>query len=193
LGHVFTNRSVLPSSSDATERDNGLLFAAVNGTFSGNCSSSFDETNSPDPFSNMTFEISSCSSINDVRGSEGLVMGRRVSEGWRRGERGWGSGPDNIYSPFQQHPPDHPDFLSDDDPIRVDETAADMFLNWVYRRRTNNPPSYAVAVPGSWEGFLNLGWLNNATSGTADPNYPGDARFEWMNRVISHIFSLKGW
>ncbi|MDX2162266.1 MAG: hypothetical protein SF162_13150 [bacterium] len=190
LGHVFTNRSII-SSTDTHESTRGLLYAALHGTFSGNCTPAFAPINNPDPFAGMVFSESACETINDLRNADGLVMGIIAStSSWVRGERGWGSGPDNVFTPFQQHPLDV--FPSDPPDTQVDETAADMFLNWVYRRRTNNPPTYQTTVPGTWEGFSNQQWLNNAAGGD-DFNYPGDARFEWMNRVMNQIYSLKGW
>jgi len=188
LGHVFTNRSII-SSTNTDESTRGLLYAAIGGTYSGVCTSAFAPTNNPDPFAGMVFNISRCERINDGQGD--VVMGRLQQTGsWVRGERGWGSGPDNVFTPFQQHPFDV--FPNDQPDTQVDETAADMFLNWVYRRRTNNPPTYQTTVPNNWEGFSNEQWVNNG-AGSNDYDYPGDARFEWMNRVMNQIFALKGW
>jgi hypothetical protein len=192
LGHVFTNRSIIANSTNIDESTRGLLYAAIASTYSGICTPAFNNANNPNPFAEMVFDVSRCESINDSRGQNGIVMGRLVGGAWVRGERGWGSGPDNIFTEFQQHPLDFTLFLNDPPDTVVDETAADMFLNWVYRRRTNNPPTYRTTVPGIWEGFRNQEWSNNG-GGSDDFNYPGDARFEWMNRVMNQIFTLKGW
>jgi hypothetical protein len=196
LGHTFSNRSQLLTSPNPQEQ-RGLLFAAVQGTYSGACSPNFlppthpdvADPNAPDPFDNMEFTDSTCDGIADLTG--GNVMGIDTGGTWQRGKRGWGSGPDNIFTPFQQHPPGK--FTGESSDTRVDETAADMFLNWVYRRRTNNPPSYQVTEPGTWDGFKNLSWVGNVTTGVTDGKFTGDARFEWMNRVMNRIFSVKGW
>ena len=196
LGHVFTNRSVYNDSTNSTERNNGLLFAAIQGTYSGNCTPAFEPPMpTPNPFAEMMFPISSCSSVNDINGDQGLVMGRNSQLVWRRGERGWGSGPDNDFTPFQMHPPDLAIFSGDTDTVKVDEAAADMFLNWVYRISTNNPTVYQnpTHVPGYWLGFLNYSWANNASTATPDHAYPGDSRDEWMSRVMHRIFGIKNW
>jgi len=199
LGHVFTNRSrytpTPPPPPDPTptpnvnERDRGLLFAAIQNTQTGGCSISF---NVPSLFQSTQFP-SECKRILDLRGTSGLIMGLDSDNEWQRGKRGWGSGPDSIFMEFQQHPqgvfPN--DFIPANVDIGIDETAADMFLNWVYRRRSNNPPSYQENIPGAWQGFRNTSWSVNPA--IDDDNYPGDARFEWMNIVMGRIMFLKGW
>lgn len=117
-------------------------------------------------------------------------MGITESSSWSRGERGWGSGPDNVLTPFQQDPLEF--FGTTDTTAQVDETAADMFLNWVYRKFTDTFGVFYTTAPGTWQGFLNVSWRNNS-SATTDDNFPGDARYEWMNNVMAQIFSLKGW
>jgi hypothetical protein len=198
LGHVFTNRSQYSSANNVgfDERTRGLLYSAIQNTQTGACSPSFAPTNYPNLFpSNRSFADNSCFYIVDQRGlnGNGVVMGSTISSGWIRGENGWGSGPDNIFTPFQMHPPDFSAFINDTLVTKIDETAADMFLNWVYRRRTNNPPTYKVNVPGTWDGFRNSAWPNNSANAQNDANYPGDARFEWMNIIMGQIFTLKGW
>jgi hypothetical protein len=179
LGHVFTNRSQY-AAGEGDEVIRGLLYAAVQNTYSGVCSPAFSGVN----FGNT----SGCNRIVDR--SPGLVMGLDVDLAWQRGERGWGSGPDNTFTAFQQHPLEvFPDDLPD---VQVDETAADMFLNWVYRKVTDPSGTLYAIVPGTWQGFLNISWRNNST-GSNDPSFPGDARYEWMNNVVSRIFVLKGW
>jgi Tol biopolymer transport system component len=191
LGHVFTNRSINDNAPvDSVERTLGLLYAAVDGTYSGTCSVTFANTNVPDPFAGMIFNQSRCERVNDANGQ--IVMGILQGGEWARGKRGWGSGPDTIFSPFQQHPPG--EFPEDDSITLVDETAADMFLNWVYRKTSPNAGiSNPCTVPGTWDGFRNTSWVGDITTGNNDVTCPGDARFEWMERVINRIFTVKGW
>ena len=119
--------------------------------------------------------------------------------GWRRGERGWGSGPGSTYIPstgftdkcvtydkkvfsdFQQNPGPY-----DTDIEAFDETAADMFLNWIYREINQG-------------GFLNRSWkpddpdpnsssfCNQITSGCISNYNPGEVRYNWMEIVMSEI------
>jgi len=213
LGHIFDNRSTLPN------QELGALFQAVEGTYNGNCPeflrnerADLDEDGKGDPIIDFTADApgffgSSCTRIAgyvnlaaDPSDQELNVVMGRINVGtttrWARGERGWGSGPDNVFTNFQQHPPDFPIFQDDDDLTRIDETAADMFLNWAYRRVTNNPPSIAFQdsdqVPGNWEGFKNRSWIGNS-SGSDDNSFPGDARFRWVTIVMQQIFSEKDW
>jgi hypothetical protein len=113
-----------------------------------------------------------------------LVMGVFVIENerqWSRGPRGWGTGwvvdagGERQISRLQQ---------SDFDTF--DETAADMFLNWVYRY-----------VDGT--GFLNRSWnpleengegvpCSQIEEGCPDGTNPGDARFNWMEEQFEEIF-----
>jgi predicted outer membrane repeat protein len=151
------------------------------------------------------------------------VMGRFISPGgsadWRRGTRGWGTGPDTSITSFQQHPPSVTQFLNDDRNTQVDETSADMFLNWVYRISDPNLP---ISSPTSLTGFRNISWSPAADSdlqvganvcnsqfnqqiqgiGCPDSRNPGNARFDWMNDndsntplvgKMSLIFTDQGW
>jgi len=126
--------------------------------------------------------------------SASLRSGRYISD-WKRGERGWGSGPAsdvingevvtlNITN-FQQHSYMIEDWLQ---PIgsaipdgeedtreflvrEIDEATSDMFLNWVYHRTTNG-----------LQGFLNLNWLLSqcrTTQGCSDDYPSGDIRYGW--------------
>jgi hypothetical protein len=65
----------------------------------------------------------------------------------------------------------------------VDEAAADMFLNWVYRK-IPTPPAPSPTI----EPFKNTDWKNVsgcATPGTPQPTHrPGDARYNYMNTVV---------
>lgn len=120
---------------------------------------------------------------------------------WVRGNRGWGSPavtPPAIPCPFQQNsfvvsdwvirtstptpnsPGATPEPLDTILITEIDETAADMFLNWVYRRNGQG-------------GFINANWIDvvvppgNCTV-TPQPmppgNDPGDARFKYMATTI---------
>jgi len=79
----------------------------------------------------------------------------------------------------------------------LEEEAADMFLNWVYRTISNIPFTYLdpLGVPGTWNGFRNQSWgtYGSNTYTGSDSTYPGDARLEWMQIVIQNIFDEKGW
>lgn len=157
---------------------------------------------------------SSANAISDVRGP---VMGIFINSNnitvWRRGERGWGTGPGSIYnqnndidgtpttklfSDFQQNTAPYASQL-----IANEETAADMFLNWVYRKS------------GRQNGFVNKSWKPNdftpfaptlrcnnpsgcAETNPAQPNVTllgnsGDSRFNWMSARIGQIFVNRGW
>jgi hypothetical protein len=78
------------------------------------------------------------------------------------------------------------------EPNEFGETAADMFLNWVYRTQNLG-------------GFANVDWRPNSIvpnsapvaycnqNGCADSVNPGDLRFNWMNTNINAIFNVQGW
>jgi len=118
---------------------------------------------------------------------------------WRRGERGWGTGPAPQYdalgnrisqffvTDFQQDSFTVEEWAFASGSIQrqeeIDEAAADMFLNWVYRKVTNGD-----------EGFKNISWLTsagcNTSSGCDDATRrPGDARFDWIESTMSSIFT----
>jgi len=76
-----------------------------------------------------------------------------------------------------------------------DEAAADMFLNWVYRRIEQGPsPSHAVicdqsAIPSyTGPGFSNLSWLNGLQTPEAQTR-PGDTRYQWMDITMITLFN----
>jgi predicted outer membrane repeat protein len=104
---------------------------------------------------------------------------------WLRGQRGWGSSTTGI---FQQNVVVIVDMNGTaDESKEVDETAADMFLNWVYRRlvgqsQTSNVPDSACTGPamlGNWGGFLNAD-----ANGMYDSSLPGNARYWWMETQL---------
>ena len=130
------------------------------------------------------------------------VFGVAAGSDWRRGARGWGSGPASTYdnignlitlqvTNFQQN-----SYTANNAPsgtassVRmVDEATADMFLNWVY----------AVATSRA-QGFLNISWLKdvptsctstqaNTASGCPDSTNPGDARYDWIHVQMQQIFT----
>jgi hypothetical protein len=147
---------------------------------------------------------------------------------WTRGERGWGTGPARIGSTgtirqvtnFQQNavliefqadpstldyqfladPPTLQNDTQNSKQVRVEEAAADMFLNWVYRRNIQGAsptldqvcqqPATSVAIVS----FLNLSWLN----GTQTPvqqivQRPGDSRYAWVDEKMVTVFGIHGW
>lgn len=163
--------------------------------------------------------------------SIGHMMGVKLNDPWVRGRRGWGSySPDYAtLSTFQRNPGDIGLPTTDPDPTddvslaqlqenhRLSETAADMFLNWVYRRTSSNHipapttsipdnnPDHACDhdnVPGdgrnndltpggpTWEGFLNIKGRNSDGSYIFDPQLPGNRRFWWMEREMSEIIDV---
>jgi len=136
-----------------------------------------------------TFQVDKA--ITDcLQPTSGVVMG--FFDGfWRRGGRGWGTGParqpngNRLVTTFQQN--------SDNNYV---EAAADMFLNYVYRGNSANEGGpVACGNTGNWGGpaFRNRSWLNQTstieTMGTPDPTLPGDRRQArtryWMNEIFS--------
>lgn len=130
-----------------------------------------------------------------------IVMGN-MDTGWKRGLTGWGSvaydsGGKPLISTYQQHP--------SGDPLDRDlEATADMFLNWVYRRTTDNAPAIpngytfnfnaplteacSYAQQGTWLGFQNID-----KDGQQKPNKSGNARYLWMEEVLIDVFTVKLW
>ena len=131
------------------------------------------------------------------------VMGVVSGGVWLRGQRGWGStqpdsGDGQEISQFQQNPYDQTNHV---------EAAADMFLNWVYRRTTDaaptniptnfDPISDAAPAPAdacnyalqsSWEGFRNIN-----RDGTDDGRRPGNVRYWWIEGMLNVIFLNRSW
>jgi hypothetical protein len=132
---------------------------------------------------------------------------------WLRGTRGWGSAapqfipcgsvpPANfVPTPFQQNPCVFVSWLQTDTGVdavtEIEETAADLFLNWVYRQQT----------PAS--GFANANWAdwieNSACLVETDctdagitniyplSTGPGDERYAWMNQILTAFATYYGW
>jgi len=121
-----------------------------------------------------------------------------VGPAWIRGDRGWGSSTplsDTQLTNFQQHylpTPPYPNLLE-----ARRETAADLFLNWVYRTIDPNGRPPSSIAPGNWNGFLNQSWSANdprwgacnTTAGCIDYSFPGDARFEWIDDRMIEFFA----
>jgi hypothetical protein len=191
MGHVFTGE---------TARGNNISLAA---------------------YINQT-RLDQNAAIVDARGP---VMSNFIQDDgdtvFRRGERGWGSGPGSNYTPnddrngeptkklftdYQQNTA--PYIPAPGDPrtpieIAVDETAADMFLNWVYKSIDPN------------RGFTNKSWkptdmhpatpnaFCNTTAGCPESNplvagqsllgNSGDARMAWMQQKMEEIFVDHQW
>lgn len=221
LGHIFDNRTTSTNcATNATNSSNPapsncrLLNLAFQGLSSSACpvflSDALREDNASTPplgASPLVFRTT-CVDVVDRRTFR--VAGPRsdLNNIYARRDRGWGTGPDNIFTDFQQHPSGFFSRLTSnrcpsedplspcyDESIVLGEEAADMFLNWVYRTLSDIPFTYLTDVPGTWNGFRNQSW------GTYGPNtfngpddlYPGDARLEWMQIVMRNIFDEKGW
>jgi hypothetical protein len=124
---------------------------------------------------------------------------------WRRGMRGWGSGPASIYNDygvlicfaltsFQQNSfaigaVGFP-FGGEQGITEVDEATADMFLNWVY-----------FTITSANQGFSNASWIiprgvtgpcTPASAGTPQPTeMPGIARANWIANQLRDIFNIQ--
>lgn len=135
---------------------------------------------------------------------------------WQRGNRGWGSGaalagpcdaPAGINfqpTPYQQNPCVFVNWLATwilgnpDPSIEVEEAAADMFLNWVFRM-----PALTTPVDFGDEGFENAIWADwfNPTFQTQGDTFhiypaaagPGDDRYIWMTDILGQLFVYYGW
>jgi len=138
---------------------------------------------------------------------------------WGRGERGWGSGPGSTYKPnppyyglynhdicglpdeqnfttFQQHPAP---YLSDP----YQETAADMFVNWVFRTIYGSgngfldrtwKPTDSDPITGQACNIISVGGITVGCSSTVRGNEAsGQARFDRMNLDTNSIFTAHGW
>lgn len=136
------------------------------------------------------FVIKGCGLDGIPSGDDDIVMGHTGGIQWERGRRGWGSGPGQ--STFQQHFVEDPGKTQNE----ITEAAADMFLNWVYRRNTGPAPTGApcsMPATGTWEGFLNTDWLSDPDGADDHTRKPGNARYQWMENTLSAIFTTQGW
>ncbi|MCI0709256.1 MAG: hypothetical protein L0154_03755, partial [Chloroflexi bacterium] len=192
LGHVFNNRTA------STVGDLGDLYDAVERTSLEPCRDRV--TREPTGVCVLDFGEQQLVVMGNVFDSDGNPV-------WSRGDRGWGSGPNADITNFQQHPPGL--FPNDNLQTQIDEAAADMFLNWTYRKiDPNSPITYETApLPGNWQGFINASWRpdpqnphyqqNNLCvselTGCMDGTYPGDARDRWMNELMTTIFAQSQW
>lgn len=142
------------------------------------------------------------------------VMGDQSgSNDWTRGERGWGSGPAAsqrdiagtptapLISNYQQNPL----FVhATKDTEEINEAAADMFLNWIFRVNADPafPPTDTCAqtptpTPNHWlgDGFLNASWTAQTASvgttlpGNLDGSLPGDRRHYHTHQIMTSLFA----
>ncbi len=139
--------------------------------------------------------------------------------GWDRGWAGWGSrGYDAsitlaggyVISRFQLAGvlnPNYQHYFGVDQTTRtfeVGEAAADMFLNWVYRRQNvigNITDPCSGPSGNGWDGFLNTDWdpFTNPTCQTgclqnqAPMGFSGNMRFDWMDRQITNVAFHINW
>lgn len=150
------------------------------------------------------FDLGSCATVEF--GTNYTVMGK-VNGDWRRGERGWGSGPSSTITNFQQNP-------SSVNIVEIREAAADMLLNWFYRSTspgnvvsingvsTSGTPPSTGCIPISsqttptpvpqtwaWEGFQNVNWPVSRSS-AIDWGFPGDVRHVLMQNMMTSVLAL---
>jgi hypothetical protein len=153
----------------------------------------------------FTAQIRSISALGSCRGVESNSLSYSIiairDRVHRRGTRGWGSAPE--FSRFLQSP-------AREIPL---ETAADMFLNWVYRTNSggsttisgisriaeNAPTTGCIPLASqtppppndtSWEGFRNRYPEINQSIEVAPFAWglPGDIRFVLTQEIIDSIF-----
>jgi predicted outer membrane repeat protein len=115
-----------------------------------------------------------------------IIFGPRLQDGvidWARGERGWGSQTLPLPNPsnFQQNPFAVVDAnaTQDDKNKEIDEAAADMFLNWVYKKLGQG-------------GFQDTSWIgtcNDTPIGCPDEGTSGTVRSNWMNDTLTYLIS----
>ena len=114
----------------------------------------------------------------------GEVNSGIFEDDWQRGSRGWGTVVLTLPSAvsFQQNPKNFDDSDEVLTPIQqqeaqaeIDETAADMFLNWVYRENGIG-------------GFENID-----RNGDVDSTEPGTTRLTWMRETIDFLITLNQW
>lgn len=165
LGHRFDNRS--DQSVEEDPRDSLSERLGRGGAYGG-------------------IIIQDCS--EDEERVLGGILDNNQVEQWERGRRGWGSGPG--LSNFQIDPLEEAGKTNDE----IYEAAADMFLNWVYRRLTDAPPAAdpcSAPLTGSWQGFLNIDYRQ--TPPIEDPYRSGNKRYKYMEETMSTIFDEHPW
>lgn len=124
-----------------------------------------------------------------------FVVFGNSGEGWIRGQNGWGDSALNAsgtaqISQFQQNP------AAEDY-----ETAADTFLNWVYRRTSdstaislNLDDACIISDTGKWLGFQNINKQNEPeiyqdSQGSNHNARSGNRRYVWMHIIIEGVFN----
>lgn len=124
-----------------------------------------------------------------------FVVFGNSGEGWIRGQNGWGDSALNAsgtaqISQFQQNP------AAEDY-----ETAADTFLNWVYRRTSdstaislNLDDACIISDTGKWLGFQNINKQNESeiyqdSQGSNHNARSGNRRYVWMHIIIEGVFN----
>jgi hypothetical protein len=95
--------------------------------------------------------------------------------------------PDVTPFPFQQNPCTFPNWITPSTEAQIEEfeeAAADMFLNWVYRK------NYGASIA-----FRNQLWRSSNCyfAGCPDQNSAGTARFNWMESTMSALFTEFSW
>ncbi|GEM_PF-5090256 len=171
LGHIFDYRSGIGSNMKLSDYVNQTADSQTN--------------------VNFIFDNASNTVMGNIQQTSGLYV-------WRRGERGWGSGPGSDYqnnddingnptvrhiTNFQQHAAPY----ANQGDANL-ETAADMFLNWVYDAFQNASwrPGYFDPVSGTRCSLLVNG-CDDTLAGS------GDARRGWLNQRMASIFNNRGW
>jgi len=219
IGHRFNARSDggngRTSNSLYGRMQNAKVCEEITRDGNGNVTNWCSIANGSLVFGRTRIRLQLANDINMARGNNGWQLeslndGEYVDE-WRRGDRGWGSGPGTpfneevnlVITNYQQHSfhiddwstPFQPNLAIPEQVRRaqlrereIDEATADMFLNWIYRKATNGQ-----------EGFRNLSWLlsvcqavNKTVPCEIDGQVPGDRCFEWVNVNMIQIFNQAG-
>jgi hypothetical protein len=134
--------------------------------------------------SNARTELRDCRYDNQGIKVEGeLVMGPIGGGRWERGGRGWGTSGTEV-TLFQQNPENS-----------FNETAADMSLNWVYRRLVDGTDTTLITDPcqGPTTPPANTGFQNIDDDGDTDNSLPGNIRYWWTENTMRNIFSHAEW
>lgn len=124
-----------------------------------------------------------------------FVMGRDpVTNLWDRGLEGWGS----PVTPFNNPPVFSACYFQQNLTNIPNEAAADMFLNWIYETADN---AFGQTVNGNpYVGFEDIAWsigdpcpLSASSPSNLRTFTTGQARFDYMNTVMTYIGSIEGW